>query len=289
MGKYDMKNQKKPSSFPVWIIGGCVILAALLIVVLGLLRNGAPIDNPGTSTQPTQSDTVPPQTTQSTEPGQTTQSTEPGQITQSTEPSQPTQPTETTGDGQIEDGNIYLEGNLVVTYLGKYAGIFMEDGTDEIVSNVMMLILRNDGAVDLQLARINLQYSDYTAQFEVTNLPAGESVVLLEKNRHAFESADYLRAEVTNIVHFSAPMSMMEDKFEITGGDGYLDVKNISGKDITGEIFVYYKNSASDLLYGGITYRARISGGIGAGETQRIMTGHYHDGSCRLLMVTCSE
>jgi hypothetical protein len=83
-------------------------------------------------------------------------------------------------------------------------------------------------------------------------------------------------------------MPMMKETFEITGGDGYLDVKNISNADISGDIFVYYKNSASDLLYGGITYRARLSGGIKAGETMRIMTGHYHEGASRLLMVTCS-
>lgn len=264
MGKYDIKKQKKSSNLPVWLIGGCVILVAILIVVVGLLRNGTPIDsNPTTrSTQPSQSTTLPPETT---------------------EPVGTTQPTETVDD------TLWLDGDLAVTYIGKYAGIFMEDGTDEVVSNVMMMIVRNDGAEDLQLARISLHYDDYTAQFEVTNLPAGESVVLLEKNRHAFESAEYLRAEVANIVHFSEPMTMMEDKFEITGGDGYVDVKNISGEDISGDVFVYYKNSATDLLYGGITYRARLSGGIKAGETMRIMTGHYHEGASRLLMVSCSE
>ncbi len=278
MGKYDIKKEKKSSNLPVWIIGICVILAAVAIVVVGLLRNGTPID-PNPSTQPSQT-TEP---SQSTQPSQTTQPTEPSQSTQPTQPSDPKVETEP------EEGVISLAGNLTISYLGKYAGIFMEDGTDEVVSNVMMLIVRNDGTEDLQLARINLYYADYTAQFEVTNLPVGESVVLLEKNRHAFENADYTRAEAVNVVHFAEPMPMMKETFEITGGDGYLDVKNISGADISGDVFVYYKNSASDLLYGGITYRARLSGGIKAGETMRIMTGHYHEGASRLLMVTCSE
>lgn len=272
MGKYDIKKQEKSSSLPVWIIGGCVILAAVLIVVIGLLRNGTPISNPDP--------TAPSQITQPT--------TTPTNPTNPTNPTDPASPTDPSGGDQTPEQNFLLDGNLMVTYVGKYAGIFMEDGTDEVVSNVMMLILRNDGEKDLQLARINLHYSDYTAQFEVTNLPAGESVVLLEKNRRAFESADYLRAEVVNLVHFSEPMSMQKDKFEVIGGDGYVDIKNISGEDISGEVFVYYKNSATDLLYGGITYRARLSGGIRAGESMRIMTGHYHEGSSRLLMVTCA-
>jgi hypothetical protein len=192
-------------------------------------------------------------------------------------------------DTTVPDGTIRLGGDLVITDMGSYAGIFMEDGTDEIVSDVMMLVVRNDGTDDLQLARINLAFADYTAQFEVTNLPAGESVVLLERNRHPYEGDNFLKAEALNIVHFSTPMTLMEERFEIVGGNGYITVKNISDQDISGDIFLYYKNSASDLLYGGITYRARVSGGIKAGETMRVTTGHYHDGSSRLLMVTCSE
>lgn len=263
MGKYDMKNQKNTSSLPVWVIGGCVILVAVLIVVIGLLRNGTPIDTPDPTNSTPAVTTTPTVTTQPTVP--------------------PT--TEPVADDVIAR----LNGDLSVIHIGKYAGIYMEDGSDEVVSDLMMLVLRNDGTQDLQLARISLHYSDYTAQFEVTNLPAGESVVLLEKNRLPYDSADFLSAEVANVVHFPTPMSMMEDQFEITGGDGYLDVTNISDSDISGEIFIYYKNSATDLLYGGITYRARISNGIRAGETVRVTTNHYYADACRLLMVTYSE
>lgn len=262
MGKYDMKKQKKSSALPVWIGGGCVILAAVAIVVIGLLRNGTPVIDPNTTTQPSQTTTAPIETTV---------------------------PTETTGDDTTEEDGTPLGNGLTMSYLGKYAGIFMEDGTDEIVSNVMMMILRNDSADDLQLARINLHYSDYTAQFEVTNLPAGESVVLLEKNRRAFENDDFTNAKLDNVVFFAQPMTIADDRLQITGGDGYLDVKNISGEDISGEILLYYKNSATDLLYGGITYRTRISDGIKAGETVRVMAGHYREGSNRLVMVTCGE
>lgn len=276
MGKYDMKKkpEKKSSSLPIWVAGGCVIAAAALIVVLGLLRNGTPIVPPST-TAPVQT-TAPIQTNpqEQTDPAESTEpTTAPTQSTETTEPEQTTR----------------LDGDLVITDMGPYAGIYMEDGSDEIVSNVMMLVVRNDGASDLQLARISLYFSSYTAQFEVTNLPAGESVVLLEKNRLPYESSNYLRAEAYNVLHFPAPMSLMEDQFEITGGSGYITVKNISGQDIHGNVFLYYKNSASDLLYGGITYRARISDGIKAGETLRVSTGHYHDGASRLLMVTSGE
>lgn len=286
MGKYDMKQQKKSSNMTVWIIGIGVILVAAVIVVVGLLSSGAPVNNPGASTQPSQ----PAQSSQPTQSTQPSQSTEPvPSTTAPTQPIQTTLPEETSGSPVSPDGTIYLDRNLRITDIGKYVGMYMEDGTNEVVTNVMMIILHNDGTEDLQLARIVLEYSDFTAQFEATNLPAGEAVVLLEKNRLAFENSTCLRAELTNCAFFPAPMSMMEEMFEVTGGDGYIDIKNITADVISGEIFIYYKNSATDLLYGGITYRCRVSGGIAAGETVRIMAGHYQEGSSRLLMVSHSE
>jgi hypothetical protein len=65
------------------------------------------------------------------------------------------------------------------------------------------------------------------------------------------------------------------------------EVTNITDTDITDEIIIYYKNSATDILYGGITYRVRVSGGIPAGETVRVMSRHYHPDRCTIVMVTC--
>lgn len=188
-----------------------------------------------------------------------------------------------------EDETIQLSQGLEITRIGKYAGIYMEDGSDEVVSGIMMIIVKNAADQDLQLARINLTYADFNAEFEVTNLPAGESVVLLEKNRHKAADQKHQSATVSNVVFFTEEMNLQPDKVELSGGDGYIDVKNISGEDITGDILIYYKNSATDLFYGGITYRARIEGGLKAGETMRVITGHYSEGNCRIVMVTCGE
>ena len=72
---------------------------------------------------------------------------------------------------------------LTILNIGNYTGVYMEDGSDEVLSGVMMIVLENNSEKDLQLARIYITYSDETAEFEVTNLPAGEKAVLLEKNR----------------------------------------------------------------------------------------------------------
>ena len=100
---------------------------------------------------------------------------------------------------------------------------------------------------------------------------------------------EYEMIDVQSVLFFETPMSMMEDTLQIVGGKGYLDVTNISNKATPENVYIYYKNSAVDLLYGGITYRARIEQPIKPGETVRVMTKHYHSESCRLIMVTCGE
>lgn len=182
-----------------------------------------------------------------------------------------------------------LSDGLYITDVGSYAGVYMEDGSDETVSDVMMLVLENASGKDLQLARIQLVYGDFTAEFETTNVPAGESVVLLEKNRHSAPQTPYQSAEASVVAFFDEPMSLQEDRLRITGMDGVLEVTNISEADITGDVFIYYKNAAADLLYGGITYRVRVNGGIAAGETAQITTGHYTQAGSRILWVTCAE
>lgn len=202
-----------------------------------------------------------------------------------TEPSTNTQPTAITeyplGD---QTQTAFLGNHLYITDMGKYTGIYMEDGSDEFVSDVMMVILKNEGESALQLARINLQYSDFTANFEVTNLPAGESVVLLEKNRHAYVEESYIRATVENLTFFQEAMSLREDQVKLSGVNGAITVENLTDQ-VMGDIYVYYKNSATDLFYGGITYRAKVEAGLKPGKATTVMTNHYYPEACTIIDV----
>jgi hypothetical protein len=49
---------------------------------------------------------------------------------------------------------------------------------------------------------------------------------------------------------------------------------------------IYYKNSASDLYYGGITYRIRIEGGLAAGEIRQAMGNHLSESGSAVMFVT---
>lgn len=262
MGKFSKKKQKqKRAGGKILLLAALVILLSAIVFAVGILKQREiPVLELGSV--PAQSADVLPE-------GDNTTAVEVQPATEAAVPQ-----------------TVELEEGLQLHYIGKYAGLYMEDGTNEAVANVMMMILENTGSNDLQLARISAAYSDFTAEFEVTNLPAGEKVVLLEKNRHEATEEAYQGIQLSNVVYFPEKMSLQEDIFKIEGNNGTLKVTNVSGRDVDGDIYIYYKNSASDLLYGGITYRVVVRGGLKAGQNNTVIAGHYAPDSCRILHVT---
>lgn len=263
MAKYVKKKQKKNSGRVLLLI----ILMLLLALLIGLISLFGPWGEP-TQEQTEEPDQISIETTG-----------EPQSIESETE----TMPEPT------EPQKIELPDGLVIHHISGYAGIYMEDGSDEPVSDVMMILLENTSERDLQLARISIEYSSFTAEFEVTNLPAGEKLVALEKNRHPEVSEKYQSVETKSVVSFPEPMGLEEERVQIKGYRGTLEVTNISAEDITGEIYIYYKNSAKDLLYGGITYRVPVKGGLEAGKSATVIAGHYTPENSRILLVDCGD
>ena len=176
--------------------------------------------------------------------------------------------------------------------IGKYTGVYMEDCTDEVLSNILMLMVQNNGEQDIQFAQIIMQVGDETAQFQATTIPVGARMVLLEQNRMTWdETADYsqIYPMVENMAYFQEPVSTHEDQLKIGIVDGAINVTNISGADIPGTITVYYKNAAQDVYYGGITYRITVEGGLKADEIRQVMTNHASDTGSKIMFVTVTQ
>ena len=89
-----------------------------------------------------------------------------------------------------------------------------------------------------------------------------------------------------NVAVFDEPMDLMADTIRISGMDGMLNVENISDRDITGQIYIYYKYASADTFYGGITFRVPVEGGLKAGELRQVPAGHYSPEGCTLVQVT---
>ena len=181
-----------------------------------------------------------------------------------------------------------LGSGVDVVKIGKYTGIYMEDGSDETVTDVLMVVLTNSGAESVQYGAFHLTNGTETANFQFTTLLPGQSMVVLESGRMPWRSdLKFSELTVDNVALFDAAPGLCEDQVQITVLDGMVRIENVSGKDITGNVVAYYKNVAQDLLYGGITYRVRAEGGLKAGESVDILASHCSAKGSRIVFVTC--
>ena len=179
---------------------------------------------------------------------------------------------------------VAIGNDLEIVSTGRYARLCVEDGRDETVSDVFCIRVPNTGEQDVPYAHITLSRSGESYAFDISTLPAGQTVQALELSRQALpEKPEELTAAVSLYAVFSEPLSLQEDLFDITTEQNTITVTN-RGDSAVSQVYVYYKNASGDLLLGGITYRAGLTD-LGPGETQSCYAGHFSDGS-RLLFVT---
>lgn len=258
-GKYAEKK-KKSGILPVLIL---VLLVLAAFAVLGFLASRDQEQMP-----------LPTEPENTTAPAQTT------------EPTQPATEPPFTFEQEAEGVTAFVLGEgLEITRYGKYIGAYMEDGSDEIVANVMMIQVENTSDLAIQYAKITVSGPGGDAVFNLTTLLPGQRIVVLEAGRKAYAETDvYTEARVDNLAVFQEMPGLMEDKLQIQPLEGGFNITNISGEDITGEIKVYFKDMAGDLLYGGITYLVRIDG-LAAGEVKQVMSANFTEKNSRVVFV----
>lgn len=166
--------------------------------------------------------------------------------------------------------------DIWILELGRYTGYYMEDGSDEIVSDVTRILVTNEGEKPVQYAKLILTGEAGDAVFELTTLLPGEPMVVLEANRKPYTDGDtYEDIRVENLAYFQYEPSLHAEQLQIQPLDGGINITNISGEDITGKIMIYFKDYAGGIYYGGITYCGTIEGGIRAGETKQVMSRNF--------------
>lgn len=276
---------------------GLVILIAALVLIAAVwaAMAGAPARTP----QPTVPDQTALQTgpeadtadpAQQTTPRETAADPTQAQTVPGETSAEPTAPAYTVEPETGANDGFTLESGLKITRYGKYIGLYMEDGSDEFVSNVMMIEVRNAGDQAVQYARITLTGAGGDAVFALTTLLPGESAVVLEADRKPYADTDaYTRASADSVAFFTEPPSLQEDLLQIQPLDGGFNLINISGKDITGDIHVYFKDMTGDMYYGGITYMCNIAGGVKANEIKQIMSSNFTDTNSRVVFITIGQ
>ena len=123
--------------------------------------------------------------------------------------------------------DINLGYGMEIVKVAKYTGIYMEDGTDDIVSGLLMIVVKNTGDTDIQYAEIEMPVNDKMAFFKLTTLPAGESMVVLEQNRMEYVNADIATAISKNVVLFDNKISLCEDTIKLSVNNGSINFSRI--------------------------------------------------------------
>lgn len=181
--------------------------------------------------------------------------------------------------------------SLLVENLCTYSGAFFEDGSDEPVSDVLALVVTNTSDAWIALAELMLDCGDGThAFFQISGLPAGSSVLVLERERKCYDAAaSYTLPSCTQLAELTDAKLDFSADFQILAADGVMNIQNISERDFADDVAVYYKTYQYGLYLGGITYCARVQGGLPAHGIAQCIQGHYTQEHSVLLYMRYAE
>lgn len=183
-----------------------------------------------------------------------------------------------------------LSDGLEITAVGSYKGMYVEDGSNDKVKNVLAIEVKNTTGSVLQYCEITLSGGNGVAKFNVSTLYPGETALVMEANRQEFikDKGTYLNASASNVVFFRQSPSFYNERLVVQTLDGALNVKNVSNSTIQGPIYIYYKNKQDDMYLGGITYRCKIDS-LKAGEIKQGMTSHFSKENSEIVFITIGQ
>ncbi len=185
-----------------------------------------------------------------------------------------------------KDLHISVDDALTVEKIFEYSGAFVEDGSFEEKTDVAAIKVKNTSDKNIQLARIFITTTAKELFFEITTLPAGAVVTVLEKNAQTLtEDEEFTDFRVENRVDFQATLTLHEDSFLVQANDKTINIKNICETEFTSDIYVYYKNKDADGNYfGGITFRTKADG-LKPGEIKQLPASHFMKTDSEVMFV----
>lgn len=171
--------------------------------------------------------------------------------------------------------------------IAQFSGIFIEDGSDAPVDNVVALLVTNHSEKFLDLANVVYEIDGKKATFIVTGLPAGSSTWVMEYSKMEISSDSV-------ITYLGCTTSFREDVIHTTEDvtikcDGSLLYATNNTDRTLENVFIYYKSLHSDGNYfGGITYMVEF-GSIEPGETVEELGGHFSVDESEIVRIGWQE
>lgn len=200
---------------------------------------------------------------------------------------------EISADENLEDGFIKFpceisDYDLVIEKLGSYSGAYVEDGTNEMVSDTAMILVKNMGNKAVEYAEITLDFQDDTLFFKVSALPAGESVIAMEQERKHIPVLKIANCTATVIEKDS--MDQADNVISVhDNGDNTLTIKNLTNQEIPmARVFYKYYLEQQNAYLGGIAFTAKLTG-LGANSEITIQPSHFESESCKIVMTAAYD
>ena len=160
------------------------------------------------------------------------------------------------------------------TLAAGYDGAFLEDGSDDEVKNVLALLFVNTSDKDIQYAEYAFAVDGRPISFKVSDLPAGQSCVVLEASRHQRDTSEVLEL-ISRVV---APVDMLpgSDKvLPVINDDNTITIMNLTQENLpVVRVFYKYFYKEENTFVGGITYTASAKD-IPAGGSVTIAPSHF--------------
>lgn len=174
---------------------------------------------------------------------------------------------------------------IVIENIGQYSGVFVEDGSNISVDNVLSVIVKNNSDEMIQYGEFELKNSDgEVAVFKVSNLPPKTSALVCESTGK-IKYKEECKYEVTDSIHASLnETSLLNDKLDIKKENNKLTITNKT-EDNLGTVYVYYKYKQDGGAYlGGITYRTKFEN-VTSKATIEADTAHFNVNTSEIIMV----
>ena len=219
--------------------------------------------------------------------GKNTKSPDPTVATRPTSTIKPTQPEfeQVFGTGDAAEFPFKLEyTSLVAHKLIAYEGAYLEDGSEEAVTNVAALILENTGTIGISYVRIILVQNGKELSFDATYIPPRSKIMLLEENKQPYSQATVTSCRCHTVIPGDFDRAERTVSIKETGMCT-LEITNLTGQNLSG-IRVFYKHheGTRDLYVGGITYSTVIPA-LEPGETRSVTPYRYASGYAQVVAV----
>lgn len=147
----------------------------------------------------------------------------------------------------------------------------------------LAIVAENVSDSDVEYALLSVKTKSGELTFNVSALLKGTKAVLLCNEDVGSNPGEvYTAWQTKDKIVFEKTPVMNDDKLEISVLDGSVSVKNISGKDIESDIYIYYKDKKDDLVNGSVTYKFRVDG-IKADSQTYVKAPEINENNCMII------